>query len=111
VPILSTQQLGDIADQDNLIGHWFLFGMRSREHATRGLELLDLDTDDDRLLESLTERFGRGWALYRDLYHRCEEIQFDPDPRLLELLKTTPEAEQTFALDTDPEAQAGELAA
>ncbi len=46
VPILSTQQLGDIADQDNLIGHWFLFGMRSREHATRGLELLDLDTDD-----------------------------------------------------------------
>ena len=90
VPILSTQQLGDIADQDNLIGHWFLFGMRSREHATRGLELLDLDTDDARLLESLTERFGRGRALYRDLYHRCEEIQFDPDPRLLELLRTTP---------------------
>jgi hypothetical protein len=99
VPILSTQQLGDIADQDNLIGHWFLFGMRSREHAIRGLELLDLDTDDTRLLESLTERFGRGRALYRDLYHRCEEIQFDPDPRLLDLLRTTPEDEQTYALD------------
>jgi hypothetical protein len=102
VPILSTQQLGDIADQDNLIGHWFLFGMRSREHATRGLELLDLDTDDEQLLESLTERFGRGRALYRDLHHRCEEIQFDPNPRLLGLLNTTPEDEQTFALDGAP---------
>ena len=50
VPIISTQKLGDMADQDNLIGHWFLFGMRSREHAARGLELLDLDTDDGRLL-------------------------------------------------------------
>jgi hypothetical protein len=102
VPILSTQQLGDIADQDNLIGHWFLFGMRSREHAARGLGLLDLDIDDARLLESLTERFGRGRALYRDLYHRCEEIQFDPDPRLLELLRTTPQDEQTFALEQQP---------
>jgi hypothetical protein len=111
VPILSTQQLGDIADQDNLIGHWFLFGMRSREHATRGLELLDLDTDDPRLLESLTERFGRGRALYRDLYHRCEEIQFDPDPRLLDLLKTTPEDEQAFALDDQEQEDTGELAA
>lgn len=117
VPILSTQQLGDIADQDNLIGHWFLFGMRSREHATRGLELLDLDTDDARLLESLTERFGKGRALYRDLQHRCEEIQFDPSPRLLDLLKTTPEDEQTFTLhdtdttDSDERSDGHELAA
>jgi hypothetical protein len=111
VPILSTQQLGDIADQDNLIGHWFLFGMRSREHATRGLELLDLDTDDTQLLESLTERFGRGRALYRDLHHRCEEIQLNPDPRLLDLLKTTPEDERTFSLDDDQEGDADELAA
>jgi len=111
VPILSTQQLGDIADQDNLIGHWLLFGMRSREHATRGLELLDLDTDDPRLLESLTERFSRGRALYRDLHHRCEEIQFDPDPRLLELLNTTPEDEQTYALGEHQKVEGDEIAA
>lgn len=98
VPILSTQQLGDIEKQDNLIGHWFLFAMRSREHAARGLQLLDLDADDDRLLESLTERYSGGRALYRDLHHRVEEIQFDPDPRLLDLLATTPGQEQTVAL-------------
>jgi AAA-like domain len=75
VPILSTQLIGDIEDQDNLIGQWFLFAMRSPEHARRGLELLHLDVDDQRLIENLTEHYHAGRALYRDLQGRCEEIQ------------------------------------
>ena len=98
VPILSTQLIGDVERQDNLIGHWFLFGMRSREHAARGLQLLDLDADDQRLLENLTERYGKGRTLYRDLHGRCEEVQVDlADPRLFEQLNTTPADEETIA--------------
>jgi hypothetical protein len=102
VPILSTQLIGDVEKQDNLVGHWFLFGMRSREHAARRLELLDIDSDDQRLLENLTERYGKGRALYRDLQGRCEEVKVDiADPRLFELLNTTPVEEETVADDGD----------
>jgi hypothetical protein len=98
VPILSTQLIGDVENQDNLIGHWFLFAMRSRKHAARGLELVHLEPDDHRLLENLTERYGKGRALYRDLEGRCEEVQVDlADSRLFELLNTTPAEEDTVA--------------
>lgn len=99
VPILSTQLIGDVENQDNLIGHWFLFAMRSPEHAARGLELLHLDPDDHRLIENLTEHYRAGRALYRDLRGRCEEIQVDlADRGLLERLSTTPAEEETVAV-------------
>jgi hypothetical protein len=88
IPILSSQKLGDVSDQDNLIGHWFLFAMKSREHAVRALEALELDAQGP-LADALTERYGRGKALYRDLSVRCEEIQTDPGD-LLEPLSTRP---------------------
>lgn len=90
IPILSTQLLGDVADQDNLIGHWFLFAMKSHDHAIRALETLELDSTGP-LVTALTERYRGGRALYRDLHGRCEEIQVDlGDDGLLEGLSTTP---------------------
>lgn len=90
VPILSSQLLGDVADQDNLIGHWFLFAMKSREHAVRALDALELDTKGP-LADALTERYADGRCLYRDLLGRSEEIQIDLGRGgLLEQLSTTP---------------------
>lgn len=91
-PILSSQLLGDVADQDNLIGHWFAFSMRSRVHARKMLEAMELDADGP-LSIAMTERFGEGRALYRDLHGRCEEIQIDVDSRLLRALSTNPDDE------------------
>jgi thymidine kinase len=94
VPILSTQLLSDVTEQDNLIGHSFDFSMRSKEHARRTLAAKGLDPDGP-LLEALTERYGAGRCLYRDLSGRCEEIQIDPsDPDLLDRLRTTPAEEK-----------------
>lgn len=90
VPILSTQLLGDVEDQDNLIGHWFLFAMKAHDHAARALETLELDSSGP-LVSALTERYGGGRALYRDLQGRCEEVQIDlGQGGLLEALSTTP---------------------
>jgi hypothetical protein len=110
VPILSTQLIGDVEDQDNLIGQWFLFAQRSPDHARRGLELLHLDGDDRRLIENLTEHYRAGRALYRDLQGRCEEIQVDPDKRLLDQLATTPDDEHTVAVPADSDDDEHELA-
>ncbi len=102
VPIISTQLLGDIEDQDNLIGHWFVFAMKARKDALRALGTMELDTGGN-LASALTERYGDGRALYRDLYGRCEEIQVDLfDPELLAALSTTPEDE---VLAIDPESE------
>lgn len=88
VPILSTQLLGDVADKENLIGHWFLFAMKHRDHALRALEAMELDTEG-HLADSLLQ-YENGQALYRDLRGRCEEIQVDMGSRLLKFLSTTP---------------------
>ena len=96
VPILSTQLLGDVSDQDNLIGHWFLFAMKDRNHAVRALDLLGLD---ERLAADMMRwgedvKGGQGRAVYRDLQGRSEEIQVDlGGTGLLEALHTTPEDE------------------
>ena len=89
VPILSSQLLGDVADKDNLIGHWFLFAMKSREHALRALEAMELDTES-HLADALVG-YENGEALYRDLRGRCEEIKVDLGAKLLRQLSTTPE--------------------
>lgn len=99
VPILSTQLIEDIDAQDNLVGQYLLFGMRSPREAARGLELLGLDPGDQLMIDKLTKRYRAGRALYRDLQGRCEEIQVElkeVDPRLFDALRTTPREEETF---------------
>jgi hypothetical protein len=82
----------DVTDQDNLIGHWFLFAMNSRDHAKKALRALGLD-DEGPLVDALVDRYGEGRCLYRDLHGRTEEVQIDISDYLLERLSTTP-AEQ-----------------
>jgi hypothetical protein len=90
VPILSSQLLGDVSDQNNLIGHWFLFQMKYREDAAKALDAMELDGQGP-LADALTEEYGDGKCLYRDLQGRCEEVQIDMGKRgLLEALDTNP---------------------
>lgn len=97
VPIFSTQLIGDIKDADNLIGHWFFFGMRSRTEAANALRLAQLDPEDERLLDNLTN-YADGRCLYRDLHGRTEEIQVDLVlPELLEGISTTPEKDPALS--------------
>lgn len=102
VPILSSQLLGDVDEQDNLIGHWFLFAMKSRDHAVRALDALELDASGP-LADALTEHYGGGRALYRDLVGRSEEIQIDLGRQgLLEALSTTPSEDGPIKDDNEP---------
>jgi hypothetical protein len=91
VALLSSQLILDIEDAENLIGHWFLFGMRSRREAAKGLGVVQLDSEDPRLLDSLTH-YSHGRCLYRDLRGRTEEIQVDLG-ELARDITTTPEKE------------------
>lgn len=95
VPILSSQLLGDVADKDNLIGWWFNFAMKSRDHALRALEAMEMDSEG-QLADALMN-YENGQALVRDLHGRCEEIQVDLGPRLLRQLSTTPVEENGVA--------------
>lgn len=97
VPIVSTQLLRDVSEQDNLFGWQALFSMRSRAHARQALELLGLqepDAPDCELVTTLTERLGDGRCLLRDLHGRTELVQIDlASRRLLAALDTKPAAE------------------
>ena len=96
VAVLSTQLLGDLTDLDNLIGHWFLFAMQTVDQAKRALELIGADTDGP-LVRALTEQYGEGRALYRDLQKQFGEIRIDPGERLVRDLRTTPVEQQLGA--------------
>ena len=96
-PILATQALADVAELENLIGAVFQFGVETEQEATRALELLRLDADDDRLRQQLIS-FRRGRCLMRDYQGRVSAIQIDLiDPRLLDALDTTPRSERAPA--------------
>lgn len=89
-PILATQALADVAEMENLIGAVFQFGVETDQEATRALELLRLDPDDERLRQQLIG-FRQGRCLMRDYQGRVSAIQIDlVDPRLLDALDTTP---------------------
>ena len=52
-PILVTHLLAEAEQIDNLIGARFIFGQESETEAIKGLGLLRLDRDDDRLVQRL----------------------------------------------------------
>jgi hypothetical protein len=88
-PILVTHLLAEAEQIDNLIGARFIFGQESEAEAIKGLGLLRLDRDDDRLVQRLLS-YRKGLAMLRDYEGRVAPIRIDPGPRLLEDLDTTP---------------------
>ena len=91
-PILVTHLLAEAEQIDNLIGARFIFGQESEAEAIKGLGLLRLDRDDDRLVQRLLS-YRKGLAMFRDYEGRVAPIRVDPGPRLLEELDTTPGGE------------------
>jgi hypothetical protein len=91
-PILVTHLLAEAEQIDNLIGARFIFGQESEVEAIKGLGLLRLDRDDDRLAQRLLS-YRKGLAMFRDYEGRVAPIRVDPGPRLLEELDTTPGGE------------------
>ena len=91
-PILVTHLLAEAEQIDNLIGARFIFGQESEAEAIKGLGLLRLDRDDDRLVQRLLS-YRKGLAMLRDYEGRVAPIRVDPGPRLLEELDTTPGGE------------------
>jgi hypothetical protein len=94
VPIISTQLVSDALvgereSLENLLGATFVFGMRSETEAGRALRLLDLDSDDRRMRQSLLE-LEAGRCLFRDHRGRVEAIQVDVIGSLLRALSTSP---------------------
>jgi hypothetical protein len=95
VPIIGTQLvtdalIGERESLENLIGATFVFGMRSEREAARALELLGLESHDERLRRCLLE-FSSGRCLFRDHHGRIEAIQVDVVvPELLQAFSTTP---------------------
>src|SRR3954467_362562 len=88
-PVLVTHLLAEAEQIDNLIGARFIFGQESEAEAIKGLRLLRLDRDDDRLVQRLLS-YRKGLAMFRDYEGRVAPIRVDPGPRLLEDLDTTP---------------------
>ena len=88
-PILVTHLLAEAEQIDNLIGARFIFGQESEAEAIKGLRLLRLDRDDDRLVQRLLS-YRKGLTMFRDYEGRVAPIRIDPGPRLLEDLDTTP---------------------
>jgi hypothetical protein len=94
VPIISTQLVtdalvGERESLENLLGATFVFGMRSEAEAGRALRLLDLDSDNRRMRQSLLE-LEAGRCLFRDHRGRVEAIQVDVIGSLLRALSTSP---------------------
>ena len=96
-PILVTHLLAEAEQIDNLIGARFIFGQESEAEAIKGLGLLRLDRDDDRLVQRLLS-YRKGLAMFRDYEGRVAPIRVDPGPRLLEELATRLRLRRCFAL-------------
>jgi hypothetical protein len=88
-PILVAHLAADAEEMDNLIGARFVFGMEAEPEAAKGLALLRLDAEDERLRQRLMQ-FRRGRCFMRDYEGRVGTVQIDPGPELVERLDTTP---------------------
>src|SRR3954467_13958656 len=88
-PILVTHLLAEAEQIDNLIGARFIFGQESEAEATKGLGLLRLDRDDDRLVQRLLS-YRKGLTMFRDYDGRVAPLRVDPRPRLLPGLHAPP---------------------
>jgi hypothetical protein len=89
--LLATQRLGDVAEQEGLIGAFLVFGLESEREARQALRLMQLD-DDPALVERLLA-FRRGRCLMRDYRGRVAAVKIDPlDDQLLAALDTRPTA-------------------
>lgn len=87
--LLATQRLEDLGDLSDLVGTYLIFGQESDAEASRALQLLGLDPDDQALVARV-RAFRQGRCLMRDLDGRVGELQVDVDPQLLAALDTTP---------------------
>lgn len=92
-PLLATQALSDVVELEPLIGCAFCFGVETDREAERALELLRLDTADERLRSQLVG-YRQGRCLMRDYDGRVAGVQIDlADRRMLAALDTTPRAQ------------------
>src|SRR4051794_6634483 len=74
--IIASQTIAELGSLDDLIGMRFIFGANSRAEVRRGLELIGLDPDDERLVRALSDgrQFRRGRCLLRDLDGNVAEV-------------------------------------
>jgi hypothetical protein len=86
--LLATQQLGDAAHTAPLIGTHLVFGLETREEASRAAALLGVD-DTPELAQTLQSQ-RTGQAVMRDTSGQLAQIQINVPPDLLAQLSTTP---------------------
>jgi len=86
--LLATQQLGDAAHTAPLIGTHLVFGLQTRDEASRAAALLGID-DTPQLAQALQSQ-RTGQAVMRDISGQLAQIQITVPPELLERLSTTP---------------------
>jgi hypothetical protein len=97
-PVLLTHLISDVEEIDNLIGARFIFGQESEAEAAKGLRLLRLDADDERLRQRLLS-YREGRTMFRDYDGRVAAMHIDPSPELLAAFDTTPGARAGSAGD------------
>ena len=90
--LLASQRLSDSGDIETLVGTRLIFGQETEAEASRALQLLGLDPDDEELITRV-RGYRAGRCLIRDIHDRVAEIQIDiVDPEWLRVLDTTPHA-------------------
>jgi hypothetical protein len=88
--LLLTQKLADLGDLSDLVGVCLIFGQDSDAEASRALDLIGLDPDDQGLI-ALVRSLRQGWCLMRDLDGRVGLMRVDPaSTDLLQAFDTTP---------------------
>lgn len=88
--LLLTQKLADLGDLSDLVGVCLIFGQDSDAEASRALDLIGLDPDDQGLI-ALVRSLRKGWCLMRDLDGRVGLMRVDPaSDDLLQAFDTTP---------------------
>lgn len=88
--LLLTQKLADLGDLSDLVGVCLIFGQDSDAEASRALDLIGLDPDDQGLI-ALVRSLRKGWCLMRDLDGRVGLMRVDPaSTDLLQAFDTTP---------------------
>lgn len=86
--LLATQQLADAARTAPLIGTHLVFGLETRDEASRAAQLLGIDDTDETAQMLQSQRTGQ--AVMRDTRGRLAQIQIDVPAELLTQLSTTP---------------------
>ena len=93
VPLLATQNPGDVSDEEtrNNLGSIFCFRTEDPRAIADNLTLLGLDPDDEDMLQAFRE-LKAGDCYMKDITGRIGRVHIEPTPDdLLQIFNTTPE--------------------